>query len=56
MYKISQKKLMESLMAADKWRTAFKDVAALVGFPFAPGREPDTQVRISECIDVAKTS
>lgn len=41
----AQKKLMESLMAADKWRTAFKEVASLVGFSVIAGREMDTQVR-----------
>ena len=36
-----QKKLMESLVAADRWRSAFKEIATLSGFSFGMGREPD---------------
>jgi hypothetical protein len=38
-----QKKLMESLVEANKWRSAFKEVAGLVGFSTAAAREPDIQ-------------
>ena len=36
-----QKKLMESLAAADRWRSAFKQIATLCGFSLGMGREPD---------------
>eukprot|EP00798_Chlamydomonas_sp_ICE-L_P017957 gene17957-24361_t len=36
-----QQKLMEALAVADKWRSAFKEVATVCGFSVQPGREPD---------------
>eukprot|EP00200_Dunaliella_tertiolecta_P006170 CAMPEP_0202342540 /NCGR_PEP_ID=MMETSP1126-20121109/3062_1 /ASSEMBLY_ACC=CAM_ASM_000457 /TAXON_ID=3047 /ORGANISM="Dunaliella tertiolecta, Strain CCMP1320" /LENGTH=391 /DNA_ID=CAMNT_0048933513 /DNA_START=52 /DNA_END=1227 /DNA_ORIENTATION=- len=38
-----QKKLMDSLMEANKWRSAFKEVAALAGYPATTTRDPDVQ-------------
>jgi hypothetical protein len=41
----SQRKLMDSLVEANKWRSAFKEVAALVAGGHVSGaREPDIQV------------
>jgi hypothetical protein len=42
-YLYVQKKLMESLMEANKWRSAFKEVAALAGYPSSTTRDPDVQ-------------
>mmetsp|Transcript_23737 Transcript_23737/g.52082 ORF Transcript_23737/g.52082 Transcript_23737/m.52082 type:complete len:347 (+) Transcript_23737:93-1133(+) len=50
-----QKKLMESLVAADRWRTAFKEIAALCGFPAGPGREPDIP-SVVEAVQRIKTA
>ncbi len=32
---------MESLVAADRWRSAFKEIATICGFSFTASREPD---------------
>ncbi len=36
-----QKKLMDSLLAADRWRTAFKEIAMICGFSAVMARDPD---------------
>ncbi len=46
--------MMESLKEASKWRSAFKEVAALVGFSAGTSRDPDIQT-VVETVQRMKT-
>jgi hypothetical protein len=46
---------MESLVAADRWRTAFRDIATLCGFSAGASREPDTQ-SVQEAVQRTRAS
>jgi hypothetical protein len=44
--------MKEAVMEADRWRSAFKEVATLVGFTSGPSREPDPQAVVCPCLQL----